>query len=164
MQAFAQFRLVFFDQLLSRKMFGDFCGHFLCWFRVCLLVSWAIAHFICLFTRYPTLIPEVVLVARVVGDRQLSHTNQTLRIVVSAGRAQVETAPHASLGGSGRTAFAPHLVVHIRGVALLLYGGGIAGAGAVPVKHIVARGLMTLTAGTPVANQRVLAQLNYLFR
>lgn len=114
--------------------------------------------------RYPTLIPEVVLVARVVGDRQLSHTNQTLRIVVSAGRAQVETAPHASLGGSGRTAFAPHLVVHIRGVALLLYGGGIAGAGAVPVKQIVARGLMTLTAGTHVANQRVLAQLNYLFR
>ena len=123
-------------------------------------------HFILFFllTRYPALIPEVVLVVRVVGDRQLPHSNRTLRIFVSAGRAQVEPLPPASSGVSGHTATASQLVVHIRGVALLLYGGGIAGAGAVPVKQIVARGLITLTAGTHVANQRVLAQLNYLFR
>ena len=104
------------------------------------------------------MIPEIVLVVRVVGDRLLPHNNQTLRITVTDGRAQVETLTSPS-------AQPPHhLVIHVRGVSLLLYGGGMAGAGAVPVNHIAARGLMTLTAGTRIANQRLLAQLNYLFR
>ena len=114
--------------------------------------------------RYPALIPEVILVVCVVGDCLLCHNNQTLRIAVSDGRAQVETAPPVSLRSAGEEVFEAHLVVHVRGVCLLLYGGGMAGAGAVPINHIVARGLMTLTAGSPRANQRVLAQLNYLFR
>ena len=110
------------------------------------------------------MIPELVLVVRVVGDRLLCHNNQTLRIAVTGGRAQVENASLPLSGDSDREALEPQLVIHVRGVSLLLYGGGVAGADATPVNHIVARGLLTLTAGTRLANQRILAQLNYLFR